>query len=218
MNNSHEESIIYFAKALKKVMEENINNQRGYDYQTAKFPHISDKSYVLPKEAVDTIENDYKLQMTKLEMIDQLISERDIASLEKIKDVYKVVAASDVKQTCKDASITTLISLSTEKDLHVSNLSTMQAYMFCNAVLTLPLEGYDAHKRVVGTPIVLDEVMLKADELDDRIAIFWKILDYCSDCLEDDMSEEEYNSVVRDSVRIASNYEKKDVPEQTKSK
>lgn len=201
MNNQYSESIIRFANDLKNQIKMNLSTQRKDELQLLK-SQSENLSLSQIQESIEEIEANYKKQISKLDKIDLLIENNDVAALQQIKNVYELVIASNVKQARKDASIVTLIYLSTLDDLSVSSLTTDEAYLLCNAMITIPTIGFHSNERVIANPIILDSVIAKTTNLPEQLDILWEVSDYCCENTDDNMSIEAYTRAIKDCSKI----------------
>lgn len=156
-------------------------------------------------EDLKEIDDYYNKQLFKLEQIEELEKTNNDNASNQIKQFEAFLIAENTSENEKANLLVTFIALSTRPELNILSLSTEQVYLLSEIMMYVPFKDYGIYGPVMSNLKILQTLMNKTDDLTMRLDLLENIFDYCDNCAYENMEQEDYETMISDSVVMISN-------------
>ena len=204
---------------MEKLFDAVNENCTMYDaiYNSMKMQREKDLTFVkstyeggLSEEKIDQIEHDYSLNMDKLDFIPELTC-REETLQRKFTQMALYVDYLDIDMGRKLDTILTFGALISTVPTHLEFLDNEKCYLMSTAMSSLPINLYPSYGLVISNEGLLDSIMKKSNDMNERRKMIYNMFDYFDERVYDEMTNDEYEQVVSDCVEMANNFEVKNV-------
>lgn len=195
---------------IADVLNEIIELQRVEEHRRAN-DDLKDGEL---EERLDDIESNYAFNKEKCAYIYELAS-KDIKIQRKFLELIMYVDNLDLSNYNTISTILTSAVLLSDLEGHPEFLSTSDLYLISTAMISIPLDDYKMYGEVLINNKVINSIIAKTDDQNERRNMCYDIFDYCDDCTSNDMTKEELETVINDSLNIIKKYQVKET-EKTK--
>ncbi len=193
-----------------EVLYEELKNQRKDDLRKIEEKY---KDGVL-EDKTDQINHEFYLSMDKLALVPELAS-RDEKLLRKFTEMSIFIDGMELSRGSKLDAILTFAGIVSKFPTHIEFLSNDKCYLLSTALVGLPLECYEEYGAVLANEKLLEVVINKSSDTNERIDMLHDMVEYCEEVVYYDMPDEVYKKAISDCVTIANRYQ---IKEETKQK
>ena len=193
-----------------EVLYEELKNQRKDDLRKIEEKYedgaLEDKT--------DQINHEFYLSMDKLALVPEL-AVRDEKLLRKFTEMSIFIDGMELNRGSKLDAILTFAGIVSKFPTHIEFLSNDKCYLLSTALVGLPLECYEEYGAVLANEKLLEVVINKSNDTNERIDMLHDMVEYCEEVVYYDMPDEVYKKAISDCVTIANSYQ---IKEETKQK
>lgn len=193
-----------------EVLYEELKNQRKDDLRKIEEKY---EDGVL-EDKTDQINHEFYLSMDKLALVPELAS-RDEKLLRKFTEMSIFIDGMELSRGSKLDAILTFAGIVSKFPTHIEFLSNDKCYLLSTALVGLPLECYEEYGAVLANEKLLEVVINKSNNINERIDMLHDMVEYCEEVVYYDMPDEVYKKAISDCVTIANSYQ---IKEETKQK
>lgn len=178
-----------------------LNKQKSEDRKNVKEKY----SGGLTEEKIDQVEHDYDINIDKLNYIPDLTF-MDEAFQKKFTQVALYIDYMDLDLGRKLDAILSFAALINNAPEQVEMLENEKCYLLSTAMSSLPVSDYQAYGTLLTNENLLDSIIEKTDNMNERRKIVYDLFDYCDDFVYDDMSKDELNIAISNCNNFIDNY------------
>ena len=193
-----------------EVLYEELKNQRKDDLRKIEEKY---EDGVL-EDKTDQINHEFYLSMDKLALVPELAG-RDEKLLRKFTEMSIFIDGMELSRGSKLDAILTFAGIVSKFPTHIEFLSNDKCFLLSTALVGLPLECYEEYGAVLANEKLLEVVINKSNDTNERIDMLHDMVGYCEEVVYYDMPDEVYKKTISDCVTIANNYQ---IKEETKQK
>lgn len=193
-----------------EVLYEELKNQRKDDLRKIEEKY---EDGVL-EDKTDQINHEFYLSMDKLALVPELVG-RDEKLLRKFTEMSIFIDGMELSRGSKLDAILTFAGIVSKFPTHIEFLSNDKCYLLSAALVGLPLECYEEYGAVLANEKLLEVVINKSNNINERIDMLHDMVEYCEEVVYYDMPDEVYKKAISDCVTIANSYQ---IKEETKQK
>ncbi|MBO5414103.1 MAG: hypothetical protein J6A17_00600 [Bacilli bacterium] len=193
-----------------EVLYEELKNQRKDDLRKIEEKY---EDGVL-EDKTDQINHEFYLSMDKLALVPELAG-RDEKLLRKFTEMSIFIDGMELSRGSKLDAILTFAGIVSKFPTHIEFLSNDKCFLLSTALVGLPLECYEEYGAVLANEKLLEVVINKSNDTNERIDMLHDMVEYCEEVVYYDMPDEVYKKTISDCVTIANNYQ---IKEETKQK
>ena len=194
-----------FYDAFKDVLDKQKAHDLIYIKNAYKDGYEEDK--------IDQVYREYEMNITKLEYVENL-STLDELSQRRFTKEYLHIDSLDLDNGRKIETILSIAVLFSKNPVLAGSLSDEELYLVGTLFTSIPsseldssiLDQYDLYMPIICNNSLLKEVINKTSDMNVRRDILRDILDLCDYRVASNMNNDEYKSIIKNSLELVNNY------------
>lgn len=150
------------------------------------------------EELLDIIESNYTFNLFKLDEVAEL----DEKSQRKFIESKLYIEDTDISEKAKLQVILTTACILNRVDTRAQELDVEKMNLLATFMVPIDIEDYPIYGDILSSPVLLQAVIDKTEDIDERLDLCDQIIDYCDIFAYEKMDSSEYKKACYDTIEM----------------